>query len=71
MNVSKIISQALKTQGHFEDGEVNAGQIFKGYAYNGVTENNGWHFQPFNRQPIFLGKNKDEALETIENWDEN
>ena len=48
------------------EGEANACDIRKGYHYNGQTEASGWYYRPFNRQPVSLGKNEAEALETID-----
>jgi hypothetical protein len=47
-------------------GEANACDIRKGYHYNGSTEESGWYYRPFNREPVTLGKNESEALEMIE-----
>ena len=64
MNVTQKIKNALKSI--MTEGEVNACTIEKSHHYNGVTEQNGWHYTPFGECPITLGKNVTEALETIE-----
>jgi len=63
MNAKQRIQEALKSI--MSEGEANACRVFKGYAYSGATENTGWHYQPFNGQPVHLGTSLDEALETI------
>lgn len=50
----------------FEPGQVSAGRVYKGYDYDGTIQASGWWFKPFASQGIFLGRNKAEALETIE-----
>ena len=64
MSVASKIRKALK--GIMSEGEANACNIQKGYHYNGSTESNGWYYTPFGRQPVSLGDNEAEALETIE-----
>ena len=64
MSVKSKIREALK--GIMSEGEANACDIRKGYHYNGSTEQSGWYYKPFNRQPVSLGSNEVEALETIE-----
>lgn len=64
MTVASKIRQALN--GIMSEGEANACNIQKGYHYDGSQESNGWHYTPFGRQPVSLGSNEAEALETIE-----
>lgn len=64
MSVTSKIRKALKSI--MSEGEANACDIRKGYHYNGQTEVNEWYYRPFNRQPVSLGRNEAEALETIE-----
>ena len=64
MSVASKIREALKSI--MSEGDANACRIEKGYAYDGSQERNGWHFTRFNSTPTFLGKNESEALETIE-----
>jgi hypothetical protein len=47
-------------------GEATACNIYKGHGYTGSIEADGWFYVPFGRQPVYLGKNKAEAMETIE-----
>lgn len=62
MTVANKIQEALKSI--MSDGEANACNVFKGYDID--THQNGWHYTPFGRNSIFIGKNKNEALEEIE-----
>lgn len=48
------------------EGEANACDIRKGHHYNGQTQESGWYYRPFGRQPVSLGKSESEALETID-----
>ena len=64
MSVASKIRKALK--GIMSEGEANACDVRKGYHYNGSAEQNGWYYKPFNRQPVSLGSNEVEALETID-----
>ncbi len=66
MLVKEKIQNLLKTQ--YEEGIVNAGDVSKGFMYDGVQEQSGWHWTPFSQKPIFLGKSFVEVKETIENW---
>ena len=50
----------------YDPADVRAGQVFKGFAYDGHRETDGWWYQPFNGQPIWLGKSKAEALEAVD-----
>jgi hypothetical protein len=47
-------------------GAANACCIFRGYAYGVNGANTGWHYTPFGENPVFLGSNIPEALETIQ-----
>lgn len=64
MSSTGKIREALKSI--MSEGEASACDVRKGYHYNGSTEVNGWYYRPFNGQPVSLGKNEAEALETIE-----
>jgi hypothetical protein len=64
MSTKNNIRKALKSI--MSESEANACDIRKGYHYNGSTEESGWYYRPFNREPVTLGKNESEALETIE-----
>jgi hypothetical protein len=44
----------------------NSPNIFNGLAYDGQKQNNGWHYQPFNAQVIYLGKSVAEAIEYLD-----
>lgn len=68
MNTVTRIRKALETSRG--SGFATACRIYKGWDYDGQTENYGWHYRPFGQTPVFLGRNATEALETIEQ-DEN
>jgi len=55
-----------KLQEVYEPGDVNAGQVYKGFDYDGSIEASGWWFSFFNGQKIFLGRSLEAAKETIE-----
>lgn len=62
MNAMNAIKNMLKEV--YEDGDVNAMEIFKGFAVN--TGQSGWHFRQFGRLELtYLGKSVVEARETI------
>ena len=44
----------------------NCPNVFKGYTFEG----NGWHYQPFGREPIFLGKSLDDARRMLREVEE-
>ena len=62
MTVKSEIRQALKRI--MTEGEANACAIWKGYDIG--TNRNGWHYVPFGQTATYLGKNKAEAMEFIE-----
>lgn len=63
MNAMTKIKNMLKEV--YEDGVVNAMEVFKGYAVD--TGLNGWHYRHFGRsEHIFLGSSVDEARETVD-----
>lgn len=63
MNAKQQVINALKTA--YESGEVNAMEVFKGYAVD--TGLSGWHFRKFGRSShVFLGTSVTEAQETIQ-----
>jgi hypothetical protein len=63
MNAKEQIRAMLKKV--YDDGEVNAMQIWKGYS--SYTMRNGWHYQEFGRsETSYLGKSVAEAHEYIE-----
>lgn len=64
MTVKSAIQEALHKI--YDEGEANACAVYKGTDYDGAFQATGWWVRPFNRQPIFLGKNKAEALAMIE-----
>jgi hypothetical protein len=64
MSTKNNIRKALKSI--MSEGEASVCAIDKGYHYNGSTEESGWYYRPFNREPVTLGKNESEALEMIE-----
>lgn len=65
MSAKQVITQALKEV--FEEGDANAGQVYKGYDYNSAQAANGWWYKSFQGdRHIHLGKSVAEAKETIE-----
>jgi hypothetical protein len=62
MNAGQKVVKMLKEV--YEDGEVNAAQVWKGYD-NG-TGREGWHYQGFNENAQYLGKNLAEVQEYVE-----
>jgi hypothetical protein len=64
MSAASKIRKALKNI--MSEGEANACRVEKGFLYDGSQQRNGWHFTRFNSTPTFLGSNESEALETIE-----
>jgi hypothetical protein len=62
MNAAQKICELLKEV--YEDGEVNAAQVWKGYDNgNGRA---GWHYQPFGQNAQYMGKNLAEVQEYVE-----
>ena len=63
MNAKQQIMTMLKEV--YEDGEVNAMEVFKGFAPDtGVT---GWHFRKFGRSNhVYLGNSVSEARIAID-----
>lgn len=45
---------------------ITAGYVTKGTNFDGVVQNTGWWFVPFLSKPLWLGKNKKEVFETID-----
>lgn len=64
MTVKVKITNKLKEV--FEPGVVTAGQIYKGFDYDGIIEGTGWWFSFFNGSKIFLGSSLDAAIETVD-----
>ena len=64
MSAISKIRKALN--GIMSEGEANACRIDNGYQYDGSQQRKGWHFTRFGGTPTFLGRNANEALETIE-----
>lgn len=65
MSAKQVIKDALKEV--FEKGDVNAGQVYKGYDYNSAQDGNGWWYKSFQGdRHILLGRSVSEAKETIE-----
>lgn len=63
MNAGRQITAMLKEV--YDDGEVNAMQIWKGYDVG--TGRNGWHYKEFGRSEAhYLGKSVEEAREYVE-----
>lgn len=63
MNAMNTIKNMLKEV--YEDGDVNAMQVFKGFAVD--TGQSGWHFRKFGRsEHVYLGKSVAEAREAID-----
>lgn len=63
MSAKQTIKEMLK--GIYDDGEVNAMQIWKGYDVG--TGRNGWHYKEFGRSEAhYLGKSVEEAREYVE-----
>ena len=52
----------------YTEGEINAADISKGWQYDGMTFDYGWHFIPFNETPIFMGKSVADCIVTIGAW---
>jgi hypothetical protein len=50
----------------YDEGAVNAAQVYKGTDYDGTNVRTGWFFRLFGRTPTHLGKSVEEALGTIE-----
>jgi len=44
----------------------NCPNVCKGYAYNGAIRDYAWWYQPFGKNPIWLGRSKREALRTLD-----
>lgn len=61
MTVREKIEKALKRVR--PEGEINAGDVRK--CWEASTLRKGWHWVPFNGQPKYLGRNCNEALETV------
>jgi len=64
MNTKQAIRKALKSI--MSEGEANAANIFKGWAYDGYGQHYGWHFTRFGGHTTYLGASKAEALAFIE-----
>ncbi len=64
MSAISKIRQGLKSI--MTEGEANACRINNDYQYDGSQQRKGWHFTRFNSTPTFLGRNVNDALETIE-----
>ena len=63
MNAKQQIMTMLKEV--YEDGEVNAMEVFKGFALD--TGETGWHFRKFGRSNhVYLGKSVSEARIVID-----
>lgn len=63
MKAKDKIRNALETI--MTKGEANACRVYKGFDYNGVQQASGW-FYSFGKNPQYLGKNLQEALDEIE-----
>jgi hypothetical protein len=59
MNTKQAIRQSLTSI--MSEGDANACAIWKGWG--GKKE--GWHYTPFSQQPVFLGRNREDALQRI------
>jgi len=68
MSVASKIKNAMKK--FMGEGEVEACYVGKGYHYDGSIESNGWHYIPFGSTAVHLGENEAEALEMLEQMDE-
>jgi hypothetical protein len=62
MNAGQKVVKMLKEV--YEDGEVNAAQVRKGYDVG--TGRSGWHYQPFGETAQYMGKNLAEVQEYVE-----
>lgn len=63
MNAMAKIKDMLKEV--YEDGDVNAMTIFKGFAVD--TGQSGWHFRKFGRsEHVFLGNSVAEARGAVD-----
>ena len=64
MNVQERIKEALNQI--MDEGEANACRVYKCWDYDRAVQAYGWYYKLFNGQSMYLGKNVNEALETIE-----
>ena len=64
MNAKQKVQKALETIK--TRSQITAGQVYKGYDYDGTFAGDGWWFKPFNSQPTYLGKSVVEAEKTID-----
>ena len=62
MNAEQKIRKAMR--GIMEEGEVNAAQVFKSWAYDRDV-NFGWHFTKFGSTPTYMGDTLIEALKWL------
>lgn len=63
MSAKEKIQKALKEV--WGPGEVNAGQVYKSFDFDGTIQATGWWFSMFNGAKHFLGNSLAEARETI------
>lgn len=52
MSAQQRIKEKLKEI--FDEGQVNAMSVFKGYSLQ--TNQTGWHYIPYNGQAVYMGK---------------
>ena len=43
--------------------------VYKGVDYDGAVQAYGWWYKPFNRQPVYLGTSRLEAIAILEQID--
>ena len=60
----KQIRNAMTTI--YDEGTVNAAQVYKGTDYDGTGIRTGWFARLFGQTATYLGKSVSDALETIE-----
>lgn len=44
--------------------------VYKGLDYYANGQYSGWWYRPFNTSPVWLGDNKNDALETLDQIEE-
>jgi len=63
MNAAQKITEMLKEV--YEDGEVNAAEIWKGY--DAATGRTGWHYVGFGSNAQYMGN----SIKEVEEWVED
>jgi hypothetical protein len=50
----------------YDAGTVTAGNVYKGWDYDGAVQSHGWWFAFFGGSKVYLGPSVEAAIETID-----